>query len=263
MLAGDCDTCHTSGGRTPVFLGSSNGGTGFDPIGCAGCHGRAEDGTGVGTEGYSAGLRQHHFVSGTTMCVNCHSDSDPANKTTVGEDVPPPYYFLPDSSHPSKPTDPCNPAPGLPEDYHGSTLGQDNDGDGVYDEADSDCSTATATPGESSSPSLLPLLVTAHDPIAGTMTLSYDTACAVTDHTLEFGALANVSSYVYDGQECGLGTSGTYVWTYPAGDTFFLIVGNDGSVEGSYGTDAAGVERPEDVGTTCPIPQQLADRCDP
>ncbi|MDH4016884.1 MAG: hypothetical protein OEV20_06060, partial [Actinomycetota bacterium] len=58
MVADDCDTCHSSGSRFPVVLDSSVGGVGLDPIACAGCHGRMEDGTGVGTQGYSAGLRQ-------------------------------------------------------------------------------------------------------------------------------------------------------------------------------------------------------------
>ena len=37
----------------PVFNNSSGGGSGLDPIGCMGCHGRAED---RGTEKYTADL---------------------------------------------------------------------------------------------------------------------------------------------------------------------------------------------------------------
>jgi hypothetical protein len=61
MLDGDCDTCHSTGGRFPVLLGSSNGGTGLDPISCLGCHGRAEAEAGGAVTG--AGLRQHHFMT--------------------------------------------------------------------------------------------------------------------------------------------------------------------------------------------------------
>jgi hypothetical protein len=137
MLNGDCDTCHGSGPKFPVLIGSSKGGTGLDPIGCAGCHGRAADGTGTGSEGFGAGLRQHHWDAGIQLCVNCHSDSNPANFTPVDEDILPPYYSASDPSHPLIPSDSCNPlADGFPEDYEGSTLGLDNDGDGLYDEAD-------------------------------------------------------------------------------------------------------------------------------
>ena len=120
-----------------MFLGDSTGGTGIDPISCAGCHGRAEDGTGNGSEGYSAGLRQHHWNAGVEGCLDCHSDSDPASFDPVGEDVLPPYYLASAADQPLIPTDPCNPqADGYPEDYAATTLGLDNDGDDLYDEAD-------------------------------------------------------------------------------------------------------------------------------
>jgi hypothetical protein len=137
MLGGDCDTCHTAGGRFPVRLDSSAGGTGLDPISCAGCHGRAEDGTGVGAEGYGAGLRQHHWIAGVTTCVDCHADADPVAFTPADEDVLPPYYSNSDAAHPDMPGDPCNiGTDGFLEDYAATTLGLDNDGDDLYDEAD-------------------------------------------------------------------------------------------------------------------------------
>ncbi len=266
MVDSDCDTCHDAV-RFPEPIATSNGGTGWDPIGCLGCHGRAEDGTGVGTEGYGAGLRQHHYRAGETICLNCHADSDPAAKTVVGEDVLPPYYAS-TGNHPSQPTDPCNPTL-TEENYAAATIGLDNDGDQVYDMSDTDCSGVTATPGETSSQLLQPLLVTAHDPVAGTLTLSYDNPCSATDNNLEWGPLADVSIYGYGAQtanECFLGTAGTYVWTYPAStsDIFFLIVGNDGNVEGSLGADSSGAERPEhvDPGGVCDINQDLTGRCD-
>jgi len=50
----------------------------------------------------------------------------------------------------------------------------------------------------------------------------------------------------------------------PAAGTFyyFVIVGNNGTIEGSYGQDSAGIERPE-AGTLpgCSYPQQLIDAC--
>jgi hypothetical protein len=136
MLDGDCDTCHSTG-KFPVSLGSSSGGTGLDAISCAGCHGRAEDGTGTGSVGYAAGLRQHHWAAEVTICIDCHIDSDPAEFTPVGEDILPPYYSDSDADHPLIPADPCNlAADGFLEDYAATTLGLDNDGDDLYDEAD-------------------------------------------------------------------------------------------------------------------------------
>jgi hypothetical protein len=108
------------------------------------------------------------------------------------------------------------------------------------------------------------LLVTAHDPASGTMTISYGNPCEATDNTIEYGLLENVAAYTYSGQECGIGTTGTYQWTYPADNLFFLVVGNNATVEGSYGLGSNGAERPEDsTSVICPIPQELADRCDP
>jgi hypothetical protein len=163
MLNGDCDTCHggvdTSGRQ--VNVGSSGGGNGLDPIACAGCHGRAEDfdPAGTGSEGYGAGLRQHHWVAdrtinevSTRICLDCHFDANPANFTPVSESVLPPYYSFPAGSDPNHldiPSDPCNPmADGFPEDYAGSTEGLDNDGDGLYDEDDGNDLIPCPEPGQ-------------------------------------------------------------------------------------------------------------------
>ena len=265
MLSGDCGTCHggLGGSRFPVSTYTSNGGSGFPAIGCIGCHGR-DDGTGTVT---GAGLRQHHWRAGIETCgdAGCHIDADPANATPVGENVLPPYYFTPDSNHPSKPNDPCNPGPAFNEGSYGATtLGLDNDGDSLYDENDPDCGAVTAGPGETSGAALAQLLVTAHDPLGRTVTITYGSPCEATDNTLEFGAIANLAAYSYSDQVCGLGTTGTYQWSYPDGDLFFLVVGRNATVEGSYGLGEVGLERPEDdTSAACPVPQELADRCDP
>ncbi len=135
MLSSDCNTCHTAT-TNQIFLGSSNGGIGLSPISCLGCHGRAQEG--------GAALRQHHFTAGETICAGCHNDSNPANFRPAGENVAPAYYFTPDSAHPNKPTNACNPAG--EENFAGSPLGLDNDGDGLYDAADPDCRAAVSTP---------------------------------------------------------------------------------------------------------------------
>lgn len=138
MLEGDCSTCHNAGGKYPVELDTSYGGTGLDAISCTGCHGRMEDGIDeISTLGWGAGLRQHHWRAGETICVDCHADADPAEYIPAGEEYLPVYYSASDAAHPNVPSDPCNPAAdGYPEDYAGSTLGLDNDGNDFYDEAD-------------------------------------------------------------------------------------------------------------------------------
>lgn len=141
MLNSDCATCHGAGDRFPVLLNESEGGDGFDPISCMGCHGMDP---GTPDAHWGAGLRAHHLNAGVPAdqngdtCLDCHP-SDPVPRR---ENVSPSYYFTPDAAHPNKPTDPCNPSPDLPEDFAGLTLGLDNDGDLLYDEADPDCTAA-------------------------------------------------------------------------------------------------------------------------
>ena len=140
MLSGDCNTCHLSGDEFPVYLDSSAGGSGLDAIGCMGCHGRAEDNVPSNPSypnGAGAGLRQHHTNSGVSACLGCHDDADPANYTTVGESVLPPYYANPGNSHSNMPTGSCNEDGS--ENFAGQSIGLDNDGDGLYDMADAEC----------------------------------------------------------------------------------------------------------------------------
>ncbi len=142
ILNGDCATCHGGGDEFPVVINQSDGGSGLDPIACVGCHGRAEDnhaGNPDFPNGVGAGLRQHHFSAGVTVCTGCHQDANPSNFAVVGEDILPPYFANPGSGHPNIPGDACN-ADGS-ENFRGDPEGLDNDGDNVYDTADSDCGT--------------------------------------------------------------------------------------------------------------------------
>lgn len=140
-----CLACHQSSNYFSVSIGKSTGAAGLSPTGCVGCHGRDQDaGHDAASAGRGAGLRQHHFRAGITVCADCHTDADPSRYTTVAENVAPANYFVPDAAHPSKPTDPCN-ANGS-ESKFGST-GVDNDGNGLYDLADPACAPgATVTP---------------------------------------------------------------------------------------------------------------------
>ncbi len=157
MLSGDCDACHIGGSELPVYIDQSNGGDGLEPKSCVGCHG-ANPSPGNPSNGlWGAGLRAHHANAGVGpdsngfTCATCHS-GDP---TPPAENVDPSYYFSPDPSHPSKPTDPCNPAPGFPEHFAASIISLDNDGDLLYDEADPSCA-ASPTPTPTRTPTPTP-----------------------------------------------------------------------------------------------------------
>lgn len=135
MLNSDCGTCHAASGRFPVSTQSSSGGNGLSPISCIGCHGRAEPGSGGAVTG--AGLRQHHYRSGETVCLDCHADANPATFTTTNEHTFPPFYFMPDPAHPNKPANACN--IGGSESGVAPPYGLDNNGDLVYDGAAPEC----------------------------------------------------------------------------------------------------------------------------
>jgi hypothetical protein len=269
-IGSDCGHCHDGvgvSGRTTALSSSGVAADGVNPIGCMGCHGRLEDANTVNQNGpgWGAGLRQQHYGANIFDCLTCHADTFPTSYTPVGEDTLPPWYTSVTHDATGLPMDPCN--TNLTEVLAGLDVGLDNDGDGLSDADDPDCSTVSATPGESSAQSLQPLLVTAFDSAAGTMTLSYEAGCVSTDHNLEWGPIGSVATYGYSAQtasECGIGAGGTYVWSFPAtpDDIFFLIVGNDGSAEGSLGLDSSGGERPENSGGICDFTQSLGDRCD-
>jgi hypothetical protein len=139
----NCNFCHFGTSKTPVYLNKSNGVTGQAAIGCAGCHGRAEDKNASVPSGYGAGLRQHHWNAGVMDCsaVGCHFDANPANYKPVGENIVP-LNYAPIALYTSKPTDPCN--KDGKENFGGTTIGLDNDGDGLYDGNDPDCQTSVA-----------------------------------------------------------------------------------------------------------------------
>jgi VCBS repeat-containing protein len=136
QITGTCNLCHISTGDVPFTYTSG------DPQGqgCRGCHG-VDNGTLVN---WGAGLRAHHAKAGAPadqtglLCASCHSaDPAPSPESTV-----PVYYARSDVNA----KDPCN-ADGT-EDWGSLSpfdptlpdgLGLDNDGDLVYDGADSDC----------------------------------------------------------------------------------------------------------------------------
>jgi hypothetical protein len=98
---------------------------------------------------------------------------------------------------------------------------------------------------------------------AGTVDLSYTPACGSTGHTVYYGPLSSVGTYGYSGSACLSDISGSASFTPPSGSVFFVIVGNNGSQEGSYGRDSLGTQRPEASGIgNCDYPQVLTGTCD-
>ncbi len=100
--------------------------------------------------------------------------------------------------------------------------------------------------------------VTAFNRTTGEITIQYTPACDATDHAVYFGDLAQVSSYTYAGAECSAGTSGTFGFDPGLDAAFFVVVGHDGSLEGSYGADSSGVERPEETTGHCVLTRDLS-----
>ena len=166
MVASDCKACHRTGGNKPVYIGLSDGENGLSATSCLGCHGRDADKAGPArcvtgdpatidpaNCGMGVGLRQQHYNAGELVCLDCHDDALPPGlpesiAMPVSESIEPPNYFTPDTSHPDKPTDPCNadPVPGNENKY--GTTGLDNDGDGSRDMGDTDCQTGSDSDGD-------------------------------------------------------------------------------------------------------------------
>ena len=119
-------------------------------------------------------------------------------------------------------------------------------------------------PGEASSDPV-GLMKADHDAVTGDVLVEYTPACDASNHTIYYGQLINVATHSYTHAACWLGSTGSVRFD-PAGglkDWFFLIVGHNGVVEGSYGLFGAGGERPEATGLAgCEIPQDLTGTCD-
>jgi subtilisin-like proprotein convertase family protein len=118
--------------------------------------------------------------------------------------------------------------------------------------------TLATTPGESSGASYAPLRVTGRDDVTGDISLSFETACGATSNNIYFGPLSAVGSAGWSGEDCAIGTGPTYDYFNPGtGSYFFVVVGNDGSAEGSYGS-----LRPPYGADSCGQTQTLMNSCD-
>jgi PKD repeat protein len=215
MLRGStCFACHTSP-FFPVSLSSSGDET--LAISCVGCHGRSEDaGNDSISPGLGAGLRQHHYNVGVTMCGGCHVDANPANYTPVGEDVLPPNYGHPDVT----PTDPCD-ADGS-ESVFGST-GLDNDGDLLSDGNDPDCATNNPPVANPNGP----YTGTVGQPVQFDGSGSFDPDGTIVSYDWDFGD-----------SNTGTGVIPTHTYAAPGTYTVSLTVTDDGGATDTSTTTA-------------------------
>jgi hypothetical protein len=121
----DCDLCHTSPDRTPVYTGSSDGVGTVTGLGCAGCH--------VGP-----GLRKHHTTRGVTACYSggagCHGDG--TAETSLPENVISPPYYGTAYTLANNPGNTAQVANANENWSVGDFVGLDNDGNGLADLAD-------------------------------------------------------------------------------------------------------------------------------
>jgi predicted CXXCH cytochrome family protein len=261
---GTCGTCHWApDSRNSPYLYKATSGTTTDSEGCVGCHGTDYGDSRADQPNWmrSPGLRDQHEARNPGLCRNgaCHASNEP---TPNPESTVPPYYLRADVNV----KDPCNGdvvANGGEDLGLGGAGGLDNDGDGTRDAADPDCSGGNPTPGE-----VTQLLVTAYDEASGAISLTYGTpTCEAPEHAINYGPLnpADLAAYNWTGQDCDIGSSGSYSSFNPgSGAFFFVVVANDTvEFEGSYGTDDTGSERPPyATAPTCPLTQDLAARCD-
>jgi hypothetical protein len=92
--------------------------------------------------------------------------------------------------------------------------------------------------------------------------VTYTPACGATQHTVYAGNLNTLgtSGIVWSQRACSLGASGSLSFT-PTGNAYFVVVGNNGTNEGSYGQTSSGERLPAGVGTPCAYTQSFSGSC--
>jgi hypothetical protein len=91
----------------------------------------------------------------------------------------------------------------------------------------------------------------------------YTPACGATDHTLYGGNLATLHSagISWNQRHCFLGTAGSTTKNVGSGNVYFVVAGNKGSIEGSYGQGSAGERPPAGPGSGCQYTQDVTGTC--
>jgi len=96
----------------------------------------------------------------------------------------------------------------------------------------------------------IPLMVTAA--AAGQITLTWDASCAATDndYAIYEGTLFNY--YSHTSLTCTTTGATTATFTPSSGSTYYIVVPLNGTIEGSYGLDSVGNERPPGASACLP-----------
>jgi hypothetical protein len=127
---------------------------------------------------------------------------------------------------------------------------------------------SVCAPGTSPTPKEVSAVgnMTASRTTAGTaVDVGYTPGCGTLDNAVYWGTGPIAGSIAWTNVACAVGNTGHAMFDPgdPAPDTYlyFVIVGQRGTVEGSYGTGSAG-ERPEAIGFgACKAPQVLGGTC--
>jgi hypothetical protein len=94
------------------------------------------------------------------------------------------------------------------------------------------------------------------------VSVAYEPACGATQHTVYAGDLGTLRTggLAWSQRSCGLGASGSFSFI-PSGSVYFVVVGNNGTTEGSYGTTSAGERPAAGAGGGCSYTQDLSGVC--
>jgi hypothetical protein len=104
--------------------------------------------------------------------------------------------------------------------------------------------------------------MTAQRGTGASVAVTYTPACGATQHTVYAGDLATLrtSGLAWGQRFCSLGASGSLTFT-PSGNVYFVVAGNNGTTEGSYGRTST-AERPAAAsGGACSYVQDLSGTC--
>jgi hypothetical protein len=104
--------------------------------------------------------------------------------------------------------------------------------------------------------------MTAQRGTGGAVSVTYAPACGATEHTVYAGNLATLGSggIAWSQRFCSLGASGGLSFT-PSGDVYFVVVGNNGTTEGSCGLTSTGERPAAGSGGACSYLQDLSGTC--
>ncbi len=95
------------------------------------------------------------------------------------------------------------------------------------------------------------------------VSVTYTPACGASNHTVHAGSLNTLrtTGIAWSQRFCSLGTSGSLTFDPGSSSVYFVVVGNNGSVEGSYGRGSSGERPPAGTGGACSYTQDLSGTC--